>query len=349
MVHKVAKVRETFRGHRRIRTLASDRRAAVHGRRQVRHEQIAWLRDARVFVVVTIAFFTVIVAAACAVLPVMLRPYLIGFAGASAIWWLHTTMLQATGLHGRVAGIRAEQWTIEEVRPKRTAWRLVNHVMLTHVDIDHVLLGPGGFFAIETKYRSDWRYAAREFPALARDAGNAARILRSIVAPTSATVQPLIVMWGPRLRRKFDEVFEVNGVTFCPGHRLSAYIAGQPPTVSVEAITAAWTKVDRCVERKHAAEFRTHGPVPRYASELADDVFFIAGAAIATAVSVLAPIKVHPTTMWSIATAVIASAASFVLRKRYRAARLQRVTAAVITTAIGLGVLLVVANIVLER
>ncbi len=322
----------------------------MHGRRQVRHEQIAWLRNARSFVLVTIVFFVITVGAAAAVLPASLRPYLIGFAGASVIWWLNATMLDATGLHGRLAGIRAEQWTIDEVRPKRTAWRLVNHLMLTHVDIDHVLLGPGGFFAIETKHRSDWRYSAREFPTLARDAGNAARILRSIIGQAPVTVQPLIVMWGPRLRRQFDEVFEVGGVTFCPGHRLSAYIAQQPPVVSDDAVAAAWTKVDRCVERKDAAELRTQGPVPRYASELADDVFSIVVAAMATAVSVLAPIKVHPTTLWSIATAVCASAASFGLRCRFRAsARLQRVTAAVITTAIGIGVLLVVANIVLEH
>ena len=84
--------------------------------------------------------------------------------------------------------------------------------------------------------------------------------------------------------------------------------------MSDDAVAAAWTKDDRCVKRKDAAELRTQGPVPRYASELADDVFSIIVAAVATAVSVLAPIKVHPTTLWSIATAVSASAASFGLR-----------------------------------
>lgn len=48
-----------------------------------------------------------------------------------------------------------EQWTADELRKlRRHGWRIVNHVILERRDVDHLTLGPRGFFTIETEFRS---------------------------------------------------------------------------------------------------------------------------------------------------------------------------------------------------
>lgn len=83
-------------------------------------------------------------------------PYAIGALLASAAWWVYAMMLETGGIASKRSGITAEEWTADELRKlRREGWTVVNHVMLVHADVDHVVLGPGGFLAIETKFRSD--------------------------------------------------------------------------------------------------------------------------------------------------------------------------------------------------
>jgi hypothetical protein len=58
-------------------------------------------------------------------------------------------------------GDLGEQWTASELRKlRRRGWRLVNHVMLKNRDIDHVLVGPGGVLAVETKWSAQqWSWS----------------------------------------------------------------------------------------------------------------------------------------------------------------------------------------------
>lgn len=69
----------------------------------------------------------------------------------SALWFL---TVQATGTAPTMAGDAAEQWTAQELRRlRRQGWMLVHRLVLReHEDIDHVLIGPGGCYAIETKW-----------------------------------------------------------------------------------------------------------------------------------------------------------------------------------------------------
>lgn len=68
---------------------------------------------------------------------------------------------QATGTAQLTSGAAAEQLTCAELRKLRAAsWRVVNHFALEDWDIDHVLVGPGGVIAVETKWsHRDWRTA----------------------------------------------------------------------------------------------------------------------------------------------------------------------------------------------
>jgi len=74
-----------------------------------------------------------------------------GDLGAVAFW-----VAQATGTASTMMGDLAEQWTASELRKlRRRGWRVLNHVMLKQRDIDHVLIGPGGVYAVETKWGPD--------------------------------------------------------------------------------------------------------------------------------------------------------------------------------------------------
>ena len=73
--------------------------------------------------------------------------------GATA-WTLHLT----TGTHSRYLGKIGEELTAEAVLNRRRrwkGWRLVNGLYFRgHGDVDHVLVGPGGIFALESKWTS---------------------------------------------------------------------------------------------------------------------------------------------------------------------------------------------------
>jgi hypothetical protein len=70
--------------------------------------------------------------------------------------------MRLTGTASTMMGDTAEQWTAQELRPlSKDGWRLINHFGLTSDDIDHLLIGPGGVFVLETKWSStDWQSAA---------------------------------------------------------------------------------------------------------------------------------------------------------------------------------------------
>ncbi|MFN6118446.1 MAG: hypothetical protein ACK5CE_02220 [Actinomycetes bacterium] len=149
--------------------LASQMRAGAHMRRQLRSEQKAWLARNWRIVAVTFTLGTVGAIAAQALLPAQFAPFLIGAIAASCGWWVYTLMLELGGLANLRSGLTAEEWTaIELLGLHSKGWRTANHVMIEYGDVDHAALGPGGFFAIEPKFRSNWAQA--ELPYIARSA-----------------------------------------------------------------------------------------------------------------------------------------------------------------------------------
>jgi hypothetical protein len=84
--------------------------------------------------------------------------------GAMAVGYLW--LLEALQFHGEQAasislGGLAEQWTSHELKKlRRAGWRLIDRVEFEDMDVDHVLVGPGGVLAIETKWSSSWKVEA---------------------------------------------------------------------------------------------------------------------------------------------------------------------------------------------
>lgn len=140
-----------------------------------------------------------------------LRSYLFGIltatALASLVWVVHI----ASGMHGRQLGRMGEECTARAVDTwwrRRKGWATV-HGLYFHGngDVDHVLIGPGGVFAIESKWVSNpctvsqlaiTGIAGRDPVVQAQDgAAKIQNLLRYGRNRQPVEVTPVVVLWGP--------------------------------------------------------------------------------------------------------------------------------------------------------
>jgi hypothetical protein len=172
---------------------------------------------------------------------------LAGVAGLIALW-----VTQATGTAPQMMGDLAEQWTASELRRlRRGGWRVINHFSLRPSDIDHVLIGPGGAFAVETKWSAyPWTVNPPE-PRLvqamkqAEDNARDLSLWTGFKAAGISAVDPVVMLWGagtsllPPVSR-FGRVAVVAG----PGAgQWRAELSGDH--LSPSQIDTAWRALDR--------------------------------------------------------------------------------------------------------
>ncbi len=167
---------------------------------------------------------------------------------ASSAGVLASLVRQVTGTAPAMMGGQGEQWTASELRPlQRRGWRVVHHVSLRPWDIDHVLIGPGGAFAIETKWSAQpWVLEPAEARVLsaARQAADNARDLR-LWAPfrkAGIDVQPVVMLWGPAATPDGLGVpTDLDGATVMRGSHAPAWRTRLANNVlSPEQVEAGW-------------------------------------------------------------------------------------------------------------
>lgn len=171
----------------------------------------------------------------------------VGFTAVVAVQWVW--IIEATGTAYLAMGEQAEQFTASLLR-KRRGWRVVNHVNLRQSDIDHVLLGPDGIFAIETKWSSQAWTPER----LAWAAGQAARNAHDLTIWSDlrpfGPVRPLVVVWGPP-DTELPANTTINGVHVIPGKHFDQWWQQRPirPTaLSPADLDSAWDALSRRCE-----------------------------------------------------------------------------------------------------
>lgn len=226
----------------RQQRLAADSRAGRYARGNARRKQYDYLRRNWLpHLGVTIVAVAVIVVCSMAVPGEYLRGLAVG-AGCTAmvaVQW--TWIVQATGTAGLAMGEQAEQWTAASLR-KRDGWRLVNHVNLRQSDIDHVLVGPTGVYAVETKWAAaaitpEWLATAR------RQAARNAKDL-SLWSPTRpyGPAQPVVVVWGPSTK-DLPPITHDMAVPVVVGYHLDTWWDAQrspSPHLSAADVNAVW-------------------------------------------------------------------------------------------------------------
>lgn len=323
--------------HQRARELSSDQRAGAWSRREVRKSRRAWLRTNWHAVAVLAAGVGIFCGLIQIVRPAFVRPYLVGAVLASAVWMVHYVMMLAGGVARRLVGIFGETWTSDELGGlRRQGWHVVNHVMLEHRDVDHVLLGPGGFYSIETKFRSEWedvRRAAAEFAPRAYE--DAYAVAGRIHRPR-AHVHPLVVLWGGGIGSIESAPFIVGRVTFCAGEFRHDYLASVPSEMIPETeVQAAFDALDGYVRKRDVREIALEGDFPRESVHAVNDVLFSFAAAIGTLLVLSLFMQLSPTGLWGVpAAAAIVAGSAWLRRTLQSSSRAQRMTAALMTVAL---------------
>lgn len=256
--------------------LAGDSRAGRYARGASRREQRAFIRrNWRMFTAVGLGLLAVL-------LPLtLLLPsgYVRGFAGgasvASVIALLAFWVVQATGTAATMMGDDAERWTASELRKmQRQGWRVVNHVMWEKHDVDHVLVGPGGVYVVETKWSSrSWDFAGddpRLQDAVDRARSNARSLQLWLRRRGVTVVHPVVMLWGSGTADLPPErsVLSRADATVVVGPHADRWRSSLSDGALTEAqIDAVWQMLDQYVETRDPREDET-APVPHSVTTL---------------------------------------------------------------------------------
>ena len=161
-----------------------------------------------------------------------LRPYLIGSSITIGLWLFSAVLSLSDDVRRYDAGGAAEQWTSKELRRLGRGWRVIDGVEFADGDVDHVLVGPGGIFAVETKWSShecdlDMTVLPWGIEAGLHQATAAARKIRLLLwsKKMRADVQPVLVIWGPKVERAANSYVDVGPVRLIVGAQASGWRA----------------------------------------------------------------------------------------------------------------------------
>jgi len=161
-------------------------------------------------------------------------------------------------------GAIGEQWTGRALRELETqGWRIFHDLAASYGNIDHVVVGPGGVFLLDSKrwkgsvtVEADSAVVRRledpdlhwRFTSTAHVKGLAREVHECIRASTRATVwvTPVIVVWGD-----FAQGVGGDKCTFVHGDALAQWLKDQPPRIApgrvqkiAEAVGATLARLD---------------------------------------------------------------------------------------------------------
>lgn len=197
-------------GSRRQRQLAGDKRAGRFPRELAKAKRRGFVRRVWLPLVLAVLFVVAFLTAAIWVFTRTFAPsqlilgVVIGCTFTALLYEVRSTIREDSGSVTAELGQQGEKYTAQELRKLLgSGWKVVNHVVLKHRDIDHVLVGPGGVFAVETKWKSDpmrispldeWIIdAAEQCRSNARDLS----LWHDLKSLGVGTVQSVVFFWGP--------------------------------------------------------------------------------------------------------------------------------------------------------
>jgi len=163
----------------------------------------------------------------------------IGFLAASVLGIIFWLLFVSSGSYAWYLGKLGEEATAEVVcgpSRRRQGWRLVNGLGFHGLgDVDHVLIGPGGVFAIESKYTTspceeaqfgvDGIYGREPVSQATRAAQKIQRMLKHGPGRFDVSVTPLVVIWGRGRLKPPKGSTVINGVLVCDGTRSGDWLS----------------------------------------------------------------------------------------------------------------------------
>jgi Nuclease-related domain len=187
--------------------------------------------------------------------------FIIGVGGTGAACYAVWLATETTGARSWLVGSNAEVWTGEELNRLGNDWRRVDCVPFGQIfDVDHLVVGPAGVFAVETKFTAvPWRADGPSFE-LRRAVRNAewkARKIRLMLkAAGNPGTTPVLVIWGPGAPDIDGGSALFDGVLVCEGRKAAEWrkaLADGPAALSMSECLELLALVEDHVARTEAA------------------------------------------------------------------------------------------------
>lgn len=253
---------------RRVRALAGDARAGSWARGRARTAQRDFVRrNWWVYVGAMLAILAITVGVASLMPTGFLKGLVVGgflVGGGAALWSL---TVQVTGTAPVMMGDTAEMWTAMVLRRLQSrGWRVVNHFVLAKDDIDHVLVGPGGVYVVETKWSaSSWQteFGQSRMQAAIGQVNANARSLRlwHPIKSQGVPVQSVVVLWGGGAKRR-EGIRSVDGTAVATGNALPMWVDRVGTGVlTADQVADIWKALDAQVALRDPLD-RVEYPLP---------------------------------------------------------------------------------------
>ena len=158
----------------------------------------------------------------------------------------------------------AEEFTASELRRLRLkGWKRLDHVEFHAYDVDHVIVGPGGVFVIETKYNNvSWPISDNRFDntwandAVAQARRNADHIKALLAQKLKASyeAQAILMIWGDG-RPSLDSTTEVSrGVVVATGGLLRRHLTAQAAVLNSDDVDQIAHELRTFITGKESAD-----------------------------------------------------------------------------------------------
>lgn len=266
--------------------LASEARAGRFSQERARHLQERFVRRNLPLLLLVASVILVPSTIAAAFASGVLRGVLIGASLATTAGVLiHCTVL-LSGSGPAKMGTLAEQWTVQELKVVQGhGYFLINGAFLRGGDLDHVLVGPGGVFLLETKWSAqEWRLDPGDrslHSAVSQVMDQAARLNRWLGALAPCEIEAIVVLWGNAARAVRDGSSvrrSADGKTvIMAGDALAEWTFRRGrDRLTADQVDAIVAKFAAQVARKDAAD----GLLPRSLEELLGNVVKVIGSAM---------------------------------------------------------------------
>lgn len=288
------------------RRLAGDERAGVWARSQARLRWFEFVRERWLLLVAMVAVAGIPITGLVLLSSgAFLRGLIVGAGVTGTAALLCALVRGATGTAWMTAGATAEQWSAQELRRLRgDGYRLFNHVFLSGGDIDHVLVGPAGVVAVETKWSAtpwtDANASARITRAVDQVGANARKLrLWSPLHNADVTVvRPVVFLWsisGPDNTQNTPATEKLRieaGATIVTGKQAARTwierVRQSPATLTADQIAEIYAALENQIRRRDNHELTEAPPTPPtlekiYWSALGGVAAFLAALLIGTA------------------------------------------------------------------
>jgi hypothetical protein len=173
--------------------------------------------------IIALAFSALFIVLAFLEPTAFMRGLLLGAGLATIACGLCFLVLTHDGSYTWRRGAEAEELTAELLERQLPRWKMVHGIFLVSADVDHVVVGPGGVVAVETKWTTvEWENhhgKKRDYrAALAQARLSAERVQRLLSSKDISThVLAMLVVWGRGAPHFREGTQMVDGVLVVEG------------------------------------------------------------------------------------------------------------------------------------